>query len=105
MAGRYLLGVANGFLPCGPVYAMAVAALTAPTPAHGAGMMTMFGLGTLPVLLAIGLGTGRLAPSLQRRFILVATILVLFVGVEFLLRAGKMFGLIEAIRWGFLPVW
>ncbi|RKZ15476.1 hypothetical protein DRQ50_07460 [bacterium] len=105
MAGRYLLGMANGFLPCGPVYAIAIAALAAPTPVHGAGMMAMFGLGTVPVLLAVGLGAGRLAPSLQRRFNLVATILVLFMGVEFLLRAGKMFGLVKEIRWGFLPIW
>ena len=105
MAGRYMLGVANGFLPCGPVYAVAMAALTAPTPLHGAHTMVMFGLGTMPVLIAIGLGAGRLAPSLQRKFNFVAAILVIIVGVEFLFRAGKLFGLIEAIKWGFLPVW
>lgn len=104
MAGRYLLGVANGFLPCGPVYAVALAALTAPTPLHGAGTMAMFGLGTMPVLVAIGLGAGRLGPSLQRRFNYFAAVLVVFVGVEFLLRAGKLFGVVESIRWGFWPV-
>ncbi len=104
MAGRYFLGVANGFLPCGPVYAVAMAALTAPTPLHGAGTMAAFGLGTVPVLLAIGLGAGRLAPALQRRFNLIAALLVIIVGVEFLLRAGKMFGVVEAIKWGFWPV-
>ncbi|MCP4572173.1 MAG: sulfite exporter TauE/SafE family protein [bacterium] len=103
--GRYLLGVANGFLPCGPVYAVAVAALTAPTPVHGAGTMAMFGLGTVPVLVAVGLGAGRLAPTTQRRFNVVAVVLVLVVGVEFLFRAGKFFGLVKAIKWGFLPMW
>lgn len=105
MVGRYLLGVANGFLPCGPVYAIAAAALTAPTPVHGAGTMAMFGLGTIPVLLAVGLGAGRLAPQVQRRFNKVAAILVIVVGFEFLIRAGKLFGLVEAIKWGFLPIW
>jgi sulfite exporter TauE/SafE len=105
MVGRYLLGVANGFLPCGPVYAMAMAALTAPTPLHGAHTMVMFGLGTVPVLVAIGLGAGRLAPALQRRFNLVAALLVIVVGLEFLFRAGKMFGLVRAIKWGFIPIW
>lgn len=104
LAGRYFLGVANGFLPCGPVYATAMAALTAPTPLHGAGIMASFGLGTVPVLLAIGLGAGRLAPALQRKFNLVAALLVIFVGIEFLLRAGKMFGLVAGIKWGFWPV-
>ncbi|MFO7607852.1 MAG: sulfite exporter TauE/SafE family protein [Candidatus Krumholzibacteriia bacterium] len=105
MVGRYLLGVANGFLPCGPVYAIAAAALTAPTPLHGAGTMAMFGLGTIPVLLAVGLGAGRLAPQVQRRFNKVAAILVIVVGFEFLIRAGKLFGLVEAIKWGFIPIW
>jgi len=105
MAGRYMLGVANGFLPCGPVYAVAAAALTAPTPQHGAHTMVMFGLGTMPVLIAVGLGAGRLAPSLQRKFNFVAAILVIIVGLEFLFRAGKLFGFIEAIKWGLLPVW
>ncbi len=105
MTGRYLLGVANGFLPCGPVYAVATAALTAPTPIHGAGTMAMFGLGTIPVLLAVGLGAGRLAPTVQRQFNRAAAILVIIVGLEFLFRAGKLYGLIKAIKWGFLPIW
>ncbi len=104
IAGRYMLGIANGFLPCGPVYAMAAAALASPTPLHGAGTMAIFGLGTMPVLVAVGLGAGRLAPALQRKFNLVAAILVMVVGLEFLFRAGKLFGLIESIKWGFLPV-
>lgn len=103
LAGRYFLGVANGFLPCGPVYAMAAATLTAPSPVYGVGTMAMFGAGTIPVLLAVGLGAGRLAPALQRRFNLGAAILVVFMGVEFLLRAGKLLGLVREIRWGFVP--
>jgi sulfite exporter TauE/SafE len=82
-----------------------MAALTAPTPLHGAHTMVMFGLGTMPVLIAVGLGAGRLAPSLQRKFNFVAAILVIIVGLEFLFRAGKLFGFIEAIKWGFIPVW
>ena len=103
-AGRYMLGVANGFLPCGPVYAVAIAALAAPTPLHGAHTMIMFGLGTMPVMIAVGLGAGRLAPSLQKKFNVVAALLVTIVGLEFLFRAGKMFGVVESIKWGFIPI-
>jgi sulfite exporter TauE/SafE len=66
--------------------------------------MAIFGLGTVPVLLAVGLGAGRLAPALQRRFNLGAALLVVFMGVEFLLRAGKLVGLVREIRWGFVPL-
>ncbi|MFT5233480.1 MAG: sulfite exporter TauE/SafE [Candidatus Krumholzibacteriia bacterium] len=104
MAGRYLLGVMNGFLPCGPVYAMAGAALASPSAIEGAGTMVMFGLGTLPVMVAVGLGAGRLAPVLQRRFNLIAAILVMIVGLEFLFRAGKLWGWISELKWGFIPI-
>jgi sulfite exporter TauE/SafE len=66
--------------------------------------MAAFGLGTVPVLVAIGIGAGRLAPTLQRRFNTVAAILVIIVGLEFLFRAGKLFGWIAQIKWGFFPV-
>ena len=84
--------------------ASAIAALAAPTPLHGAHIMVMFGLGTMPVLIAVGLGAGRLAPTLQRKFNLVAAVLVMIVGLEFLFRAGKMYGFVQEIRWGFLPI-
>ncbi len=63
--GRLLLGMANGLLPCGPVYAVALGTPTAGRPWHGAAAMLLFGLGTLPVLVAFGLGAGRLAPAAQ----------------------------------------
>ena len=47
---RFLLGVGNGFLPCGPVYVMAVGTLAAASPWLGAGAMALYGLGTLPVM-------------------------------------------------------
>ena len=35
------------------------------------------------VLIAVGLGAGRLAPSLQKKFNVVASVLVMIVGLEF----------------------
>ncbi len=54
IASFLLLGVANGFLPCGMVYIAVASALTAPSPVDGALFMAMFGLGTLPAMLALG---------------------------------------------------
>lgn len=57
----FLLGVFNGFLPCGLVYAAALAAAT--TGSIGAAMLVMLalGLGTVPMLVAVGLGGTVLA--------------------------------------------
>lgn len=53
-AGRALgLGLLTPALPCGPLYAAALASLAAPSPWTGAAWMAAFGAGTLP-LLALG---------------------------------------------------
>jgi hypothetical protein len=49
------LGALWGWLPCGLVYSVLVAALASGSPVQGALIMLAFGLGTLPNLLAIGL--------------------------------------------------
>lgn len=49
-----LLGMANGLLPCGMVYVAIAAALTGSTVGEGVLFMAMFGLGTLPAMMAIG---------------------------------------------------
>lgn len=103
--GRYLLGVANGLLPCGPVYAMALGTVTAARPALGAGAMALFGLGTVPVLVAAGLGAGRLGPALQRRFHLAGALLVLLIGVQLVLRGAAAFGWVNHLRFGEVVIW
>lgn len=60
-----LLGMANGFLPCGLVYAAGLTAAASGGPMSGAGAMAVFGLGTLPVLLAFD-RVGRLLPAAVR---------------------------------------
>lgn len=53
---RFGLGMANGFLPCGPVYTVAFAALAAGGPWRGAVAMVTFGAGTVPLLVALAFG-------------------------------------------------
>jgi sulfite exporter TauE/SafE len=62
-----LLGVLNGFLPCGLVYVACAAAAATGGLASGSLYMVAFGLGTLPMMLAISL-SGKLVPfSLRLR--------------------------------------
>ncbi len=53
---RFTLGVANGLLPCGPVYTVALAALAAGSAPRGAAAMVAFGAGTLPLFAALAFG-------------------------------------------------
>jgi sulfite exporter TauE/SafE len=57
---QFLFGVANGFLPCGLVYAALGIAISQADPLGGAAAMLAFGAGTVPALTAAALGFRRL---------------------------------------------
>ena len=65
LGALYTTGLLNGLLPCGLVYLALAGALSAPGVAGAAAYMALFGLGTLPLMLALSL-TGQLVPMLWR---------------------------------------
>ncbi|MCB5188780.1 sulfite exporter TauE/SafE family protein [Methylobacillus caricis] len=60
-----VLGSIWGWLPCGLVYSVLVAAIAMADPVNGGLLMLAFGLGTLPTLLAMGMAAVRLKAWLQ----------------------------------------
>jgi uncharacterized protein len=64
-AATLSLGMLNGFLPCGMVYAALAGAISTSTPLEGGLFMALFGFGTLPLLLVLMLA-GRSAPKSWR---------------------------------------
>jgi len=60
-----VLGLLNGLLPCGLVYVAGAGAIASNGPLGGARYMAAFGLGTVPMLLAISC-SGRLLPLTWR---------------------------------------
>ena len=54
-SARYALGVVLGFLPCGLLYGALAAAASAGSPVAGAIAMGSFTLGTVPVLIVVGM--------------------------------------------------
>lgn len=61
------VGLAWGWLPCGMAYAMLAAAALTGGAGSGALVMAMFGLGTMPAMLALGTGAaGLLGPRTRR---------------------------------------
>lgn len=56
-----ILGMCNGFLPCGMVYLAIAGALTSNEVAHGAVFMGAFGIGTLPVLILLSVFSYRVS--------------------------------------------
>lgn len=71
-----------GWLPCGLVYSVLVWALSSGSALNGSLLMLSFGLGTLPMLLVIGLFATRLRGFMQSRFVrLAAGVLVIAFGL------------------------
>ncbi|MEW6756060.1 MAG: sulfite exporter TauE/SafE family protein [Candidatus Latescibacterota bacterium] len=54
-ASPFVLGLLLGLLPCGLVYSALIAAAALGDPVRGAAGLALFGLGTMPALLGIGL--------------------------------------------------
>lgn len=90
-AGKaFALGALWGWVPCGMVYSVLFTAMTTGSALSGAAVMTAFGLGTLPVLLTMGMAGAKLqAWTRQRKVRLVAGLIVLAFGMLGLFRAAN----------------
>jgi len=81
-----LIGLLNGLLPCGLVYVAVAGALNTNDIAGGVLFMIIFGIGTLPVMLAIPLLGNLIGTKFRRRYQHVLSSLVVILGVLFVLR-------------------
>ena len=77
----YLLGLLNGIIPCGLVYAFAIFAASTANPLAGALVMATFGLATIPALFFLGFLTKFLQKgSLRGTMMKLASLLVILYG-------------------------
>ena len=88
-----LIGLLNGFMPCGPLSAMQVYALSTGSFIKGALSMFLFCLGTIPLMLGVGLLFNALKG--RKRIILnkVASVLILLLSLGMLFRGLNTLGL------------
>jgi uncharacterized protein len=83
----YPLGLMLGLIPCGLVYAPLLSAAVSGGPGKGAATMAALGLGTIPVLLAVGTASSALSGALRSAMLRVAGIAVALMGAAGLWRA------------------
>ena len=81
-----LLGVLNGLLPCGLVYVACTGATATGGVIAGAQYMVFFGLGTVPMLLAIGLSRKLVPISLRLKLLKAVPVSVFFLAALLILR-------------------
>jgi sulfite exporter TauE/SafE len=99
------LGALNGLLPCGLVYSALLVAASTGGPLTGAAGMVVFGLGTLPALMAVGVGAGALSARVRQVFVRVAGVLILVVGLQLALRGLAAWGVVPHLHLGRLMLW
>jgi sulfite exporter TauE/SafE len=86
LGGLFALGLMNGILPCGLVYAGLFLAANSTHAWEGMAKMALFGLGTLPLMLSLSWSGKWLTSWLRTRSRLVMPVVMTFMGLLFILR-------------------
>ena len=87
------LGLLTAALPCGWLYAFVIAAAGTGSAPAGAVLMFAFWLGTVPMLLGLGMTARRLARVLGGRLPVVTAALLIAVGIAGIASRAPMFGM------------
>ncbi len=82
----FIIGLLNGLLPCGLVYLALAGAVVSSGPFEGAFYMFFFGLGTMPVLLAVTLAGNVIGLKFRNLVKKLIPYLILIIGILFILR-------------------
>ena len=85
-----LIGILNGFLPCGLVYMAIAGAVSTGTWQHGAAFMALFGLGTFPAMMSLILLGKYLSGSFRFKLQKAVPYVLLSLGILFLLRGMNL---------------
>lgn len=82
----FTIGLLNGLLPCGPVYVAIAGALNTGGMTSGIIYMIIFGLGTIPVMLAIPMLGNLIGVKIRKKFSWVLSAFIVLLGILFILR-------------------
>jgi len=80
-ASPFLVGILNGFMPCGPLQTMQLYALSTGSATKGALSMFIFALGTVPLMLTFGAISGLLSKGYTKKLLKFSGILVIVLGI------------------------
>ncbi len=86
LSSMLIIGILNGFLPCGFVYIGVTGAIAIGSPLESMLFMSMFGLGTIPVMLGTSLIGGAINLNLRQRLSRLVPALSIALAVIFILR-------------------
>ncbi len=77
----FLVGILNGFMPCGPLQTMQIYALGTGSALSGALSMLLFALGTVPLMLSFGVLSSLLSKGYTKKILKFSGILIVLLGL------------------------
>ncbi len=75
------IGLLNGLMPCGPLQAMQLYALSTSDPIKGAVSMFLFSVGTVPLMFTFGALSSFLTKKFTSKMMTASAVLVVFLGI------------------------
>ena len=87
-----MVGILNGFMPCGPLQSMWIVALASGNPFAGALSMFLFSLGTVPLMLGLGSVVSALGRKFTDAVMTVGAVLIVVLGLAMLSQGGSLSG-------------
>jgi sulfite exporter TauE/SafE/copper chaperone CopZ len=79
--GSFIVGLLNGFMPCGPLQAMQLYALGTGSFLTGAVSMLIFGIGTVPLMFAFGAFSSLMSSKFTKQMMKISAMLVIILGL------------------------
>nr|WP_312578971.1 sulfite exporter TauE/SafE family protein [Sedimentibacter sp.] len=79
--GPFIVGLLNGFMPCGPLQAMQLYALGTGSFITGALSMFIFSVGTVPLMFAFGAFSSILSSKFTKQMMKISAMLVIILGI------------------------
>lgn len=80
------IGILNGFIPCGFVYIGIAGAIATGSPINGMFFMFLFGMGTIPLMLAVSIFTSVISMKVRLRLRKVVPVFVVLMAIVFIFR-------------------
>ncbi|WP_455715034.1 urease accessory protein UreH domain-containing protein [Anaerosporobacter sp.] len=89
----FIVGLLNGLMPCGPLQAMQIYALSTGNPITGALSMLLFSLGTVPLMFGLGALSTVLSKKYTKKVMTVGAVLVAVLGLSMFSQGWSLAGL------------
>jgi len=88
-----IVGLLNGLMPCGPLQAMQIYALSTGNPFSGAISMFLFSLGTVPLMFSLGALSTVLSKKFSNRVMTAGAVLVVVLGLSMFTQGISLAGI------------